>query len=439
MKKWLCALSICAVTGLGVFGFAGCGDGDGIASISVKSVAETNFLVGDVLTPTLSKSVFTVEYNNGRKCDLPMSIADIVYINYGDNSTTNKFVIESPAQSVVVRYKGKTTSYSVKVEKGDLNLNYSKNYTTTYDGTTKSVEDLFDFVLPDGVFVTDVSYRIHSETEISGDVYDATPIDAGVYDVKVKIDGGAKYKDLELTDITFAISKAKVETALANTVKFANIYMEYGDNFDLTQNWLVGESASKTIFASALKQDFLELASNIKYYYRDGNSTEYKAVLVNLDGNYDLSGFAPGEYVVRAYAPSSQNFNSFYYESVLTVASRELKYGEDYTIDFVQGLNVYEYTPNTSLMDIQTKITTSDPSGLVLRLNFTNEKIKNLLDGEVKIFYSHSTPNQANWTGETATMQKAGDYKIRIEAKFQDDICYFDKALLGVNITINNA
>lgn len=435
MKKWLCALSICAVTGLGAFGFAGCGDGDTVASISIKTLPETSFSVGDIVTPTLSQGVFTVVYSNGKTSDLPMSAADLVYINYGDITTGNKFVVEANAQNVIVRYKGKTTSYNVQVSKKDLNLDYKKSYSVAYDGAEKNASDVLDFVLPDGVVIEKIEYRIHSD-EDGAELrpYDATPCDVGVYDMRITINGGFVYNDLVIDDATFTVAKADFRFAQKSSATLKDIYVEYGTDFNIAKDWIIGDGDTLGEFADSLKNEFSGLASKIKYAYRPNNSQNFTMLETDDYGNYDISELVPGEYVLRAYAQNLDNFADFYSECDLTIATRKLIYGTDYTIEFVQGATSYTYTPTESLMDIKTEIATADPTTVKVRLNIVNDNIRSLLSGDLKVFYNYSAGDNANWGGSLSAMSEYGYYKVTITASFSDGICELDNNVFGIKL-----
>jgi len=431
MKKWLCALSLCAVTGLGAFGFAGCGDGKDVASISIKSVSNTQFQVGDVITPSLSDGFFTVTYKNGRKSDLPLSVADLVYIDYGNNIATNKFVIEANYQNVIVRYKEKTTSYGVAVSKRNLDLNYSKICKNTYNGEPQSARDALDFVLPNGVYVDKIEYKPHaSDTQFTSQ----EPSEAGQYDLKISLDGGTQYNDKVIEDIVYEIAKADFGDALNKAVEFNDISMQYGDAVQLNKNWTVGENASAYL-STAFKTKFSSIANAVKYTYKAYDENAFKPVPTNSDGAYDLSTIKAGSYILRAEFSGLSNFKDNFYECELIIGTRQLEYGVDYEIDFVQGLQVYSYTPTSDLTDIQTTITTTDPTSITVRVNFKSDVAKNALVGEPQIFFQYSQNNNASWGGSMSKMQEYGYYKINITAKFGDDcVLNSDKAFLSVII-----
>ncbi len=432
MKKWLCALSMCAVTGLGVIGFAGCSNGDDVASIRIKTLPETNFLVGDVVTPTLKNGVFTIQYNNGRTSDLPLSSADLVYVDYGDETTSNQFTQANRAQIVVVRYKSKTTTYNVNVAKKDLSVEYTKSYSKVYNGLPQNASDLLSIALPDGVSIANIEYRPHTNGGVGE--YGISPCDAGVYDMRVTLNGGGKFNNLVLDDMTFTIQKANIAFALNNTVQYNNIFMQYNDKVDAAKNWKVGDSTANNIFTNALKSQYMPLANNIKYAYRLTSNNDY-TILPQTDGVYDLSMLEPGAYKLRAYCNDLDNFEDFYYECDLDIAAREIQYGTDYIIDIQNGADFIKYTPTSSLMDIATKIQTDDPSSLSVRVIFLNQNVSAKLKKAPVVYFNYSDANMANWGGEGATqMKKYGDYKITIKAEFTDGICYFGNIPLGINV-----
>ena len=432
MKKWLCALSMCAVTGLGVVGFAGCSNGDDVASIRIKTLPETNFLVGDVVTPTLKNGVFTVQYNNGRTSDLPLSSADLVYVDYGDETTSNQFTQANRAQIVVVRYKSKTTTYNVNVIKKNLRVEYVKSYSKVYNGLPQNASDLLNIALPDGVSIANIEYRVHTNGSVGE--YGVAPCGAGVYDMRVTLNGGERFNNLVLDDMTFTIQKANISFALNNTLQFNNIFMQYNDKKDVAKNWQIGDSTANNIFTNALKSEYLSLAKNIKYAYRLTSDNDY-TVLNQTDGKYDLSMLEPGAYKLRAYCNDLENFEDFYYECDLDIAAREIQYGTDYVIAIQKGAELIDYIPTNNLMEIATKIQTDDPSSLSVRVIFLNQNVMSKLKKSPVVYFNYSEENMSNWGGEGATkMQKYGDYKITIKAEFVDGICYFGNTALGINV-----
>lgn len=430
MKKWLCALSICTVAGLGTLGFAGCSGGEDVAAIRIKTLPETSFAVGDVVTPTLKDGVFTIEYSNGRTSDLPLSAADLVYVDYDDGTTGNRFIQENRAQVVVVRYKSKTTTYNVNVGKSDLRVQYEKSYSKVFDGESQQINDVLSIALPNGVSIAKIEYRLRGSSEPWG----GAPLNAGVYDVRVTLSGGARYNDCVLDDISFTIRKANIDFAMEKSVQFNNIFMQYNDDVNAAANWKIGDANAGNIFTNALKSEYMSIAANVKYAYRASTSAEFVG-LTGADGVFSLKNLEPGAYRLRAYCSGLENFEDFYYECDLDVAARALIYGQDYIISIENGAELIEYTPTTSLLDISTKIQVEDPTNLSVRLTFLNPAVKAKLVGIPVIYLNHSEPNTANWGGEGATkFQDFGDYKISISAIFVGGICYFDSTPLGINV-----
>lgn len=437
MKKWLCALSICAVTGLGAFGFAGCGDGNDVASISVKSAGNTTFQVGDVLTPSLKDGVFTVTYKNGRTSDLPLSMADLVYIDYGDNTATDKFVIEANFQNVIVRYKEQTAKFGVKVSKRNLDFDYAKTYSTTYDGTQQSARDVLDFVLPNGTYISGIEYKPHANTD--ADEFTTTaPSEAGQYDLKITINGGSQYNNKIIDDIVYEIAKADVSDALNTTVNLNDIIMQYGDSTQLNTNWTVGKDAN-AYFSTALKSEFKSLANEVKFAYKASNATQFTDVKMT-DGKYDLSSLAVGDYTLRAYVNNLANFKDFHFDSSLTIGTRQLQYGTDYDIDLIQNATMYKYSETTDPTDIQNTIATADPTTITIRVNFLSAVAKNaFVKDSTKIFFQYSQSNNANWGSNLSAMQDYGYYKIIITTQFQNDACTFGDTFFGVIVEAPNS
>lgn len=429
MKKWLCALSICAVTGLGVFGFAGCGNGSEVDSISLKAIPTTEVYVGDVVSQTFGNGVVVVKYNNGRTAELPLSMADLVYVDYGDSSTGNQFTAEAKFQRVVVRYKSKTADYGVKVNKRDLNLTYAKTVAVTYTGEECSAENVLGLELPDGVAVSKIEYRVHSDNGENVAEFGSAPFDAGVYDLRVTIDGGEMYNDLVIEDISFEVRKAKIGFALEKSVAFDKIFVQTGDSVDLTKNWVV-DNKNGQIFSSALKTQFSTLVNNITYQYKEVSEKDYKDIQ-KTDGAYDLSKIPTGEYNIRAFASGMKNFEDFEFASNMVVSARALEYGTDFTITVMVGENVVEYKTTTDLSDIQTVIETSDPTTVSVRVNYATAINDSITKSE--LFYRHSVPGATQWGGLASEITQYGDYQIWINAKTSNG-SYLSKALLGIKI-----
>ena len=433
MKKWLCALSICTMAGLGALGLGGCGANDEISAIRIKTLpSTTEFVVGDIITPALYDGVFTVEYKNGRKTDLHLNNADIVYIEYDDGTTSNQFNQAAENQVVVVRYKTMTTTFNVSVSRQNLDLEYTKNYEKTYTGETLSIDDILKLNLPQGVTVSKVEYREQSSDKT--EAYDDTPVDAGTYDVRVTLDGGAKYNSLVLDDITYTIKKADISLALVDSdVSYNTIFMGYGDEVDAALNWQVGDG-DLDIFTNALKSKYAELASYIQYAYRPLNKAEY-TILAQTGNNVWLDSLPVGSYRLRAYAMGLPNFQDFYFETDLVVAAKELKYGVDYTLVIENDGQEVEYTLPASAMNVSTTIETSNPSDITVKVVMLNSRAERLLDNEPIIYFVSSNYDQANWQGEGATSANGYyDYKLVISASFRGDACYFDATFHAIKV-----
>lgn len=436
MKKWLCALSVCTVASLGAVGFAGCGaNNDEVAGIKMKTLpTTTQFTVGDVITPALHDGVFTIEYANGRTSDMHLNYADIVYIDYADGTTSNEFSQANQAQKVVVRYKSKVTTFNVNVAKKDLQLDYTKVYQKTYTGERLPLDDMLVLGVPHGVSVSQIEYRLRDGS--TDGVYGSAPTDAGVYDVRVALDGGTKYNNIVLDDITYTIEKADVSLALkTNYIKYCDLFMNYGDEVDATHNWQLNATASKNnIFTNALRGEYIDLANNIQYAYRLNSQKEY-TILHKQNGKVWLNDLPTGSYKLRAYANDLPNFQNFYYECDLSIAAKPLQYGVDYRFVVSDGVNAVDYEVPVSAMNIPTTIATDDPSSVSVRVELLNDNIKNQVLSTPAVNYVYSEPNMANWRGEGAIAPTAyGDYKIVILAEFRNDICYFADAFHGIKI-----
>ncbi len=434
MKKWLCALSICTVAGMGALGFAGCSNGEEVASIRIKTLPETSFIVGDVVTPTLKDGVFTIQYNNGRTSDLPLSAADLVYVDYNDGTTGNQFTQANRAQIVVVRYKTKSTTYNVNVVKSEMAIEYQKNYSAVYNGTQQRLNDSLSIALPDGVSITNIEYKLSgSEADFSS----IPPVDAGVYNVRVTLNGGSKYNDAVLNDIEYTIKRADISFALDKTVTFGDIFMQYNDNIDPSKNWNVDDQGIPNILTNALKTQYQGIAAQIKYAYKStaSGAAENYTDLTQEGGEWTLKNLAPGAYKLRAYCGDLDNFNSFAYECNLDISARALKYGEDYELRIMQGTTTTAYVETDSLMNIQTQILTTDPTSVRVEVIFLNETVQNKLENTPVIYLNYSAPFAANWGGEGVTqITQYGDYKISISAKFAGNVCYFGSEPLGINV-----
>ena len=432
MKKWMCALSVCAVTGAGMLGFAGCGTSEEISCIKMKSLpTTTQFTVGDVITPALNDGVFTVEYTNGRKTDMHLNNADIVYIDYADGSTSNEFNQPADIQVVVVRYKSKTTTFNVSVQKNDLVLDYKKSYSKEYNGNPQSINDVLSLGLPYGVSITKIEYRLSGTAE-----YGVNPVNAGLYEVRVTLAGGAKYNDLVLSDITFEIRKTNIDFALdVDSLAYNSMFVQYGDKVDVSRNWCINGSENKNdIFANALKAEYINIANSVQYAYRKNGQAEYTILPASNDGVF-LTDLNPGAYKLRAYVRDIDNIQDFYYETDLVIAAKELKYGEDYKFVISNGASVVDYVPANSAMDITTVLETNTLDLVSVRVVFLNEKALNKLKGDVKVSFVYSPYNVANWTGEgVSTPYKYGDYKLVLSAEFEEDICYFENSFHGIKI-----
>lgn len=435
MKKWLCTLSICTVAGLGVLGFAGCSNGEEVSSIRIKTMPETSFAVGDIVTPTLKDGVFTIQYSSGRTSDLPLSAADIVYVDYNDGLTGNQFTQANRAQIVVVRYKGKTTTYNVNVAKSDLVLDYQKKYTTVYDGMEQRIDGALSIVLPAGVNIVKIEYKLKDSRE----EYSTTPpTKAGTYSVQLTINGGATYFDTVINDIEYVIQKADIDFALEKSVQFGDIIMQYNQKIDPSKNWNVGGQGIPNLFVNALKSQYQQAIPQIKYAYRSENAGEGVGFtdLEKVNENWSLENLEPGAYKLRAYCTGVADFADFYYECNLDITARALVYGEDYEIQISQGATVLCSDVETaSLTNIQTQIQTDDPSKLKVEVVFKNPVVQNKLQGNVIVYLNHSEHKVANWGGEGVTqITKYGDYKITISATFDRNVCYFDNTPLGIYI-----
>lgn len=434
MKKWLCALSVCAVAGLGMFGFSGCATGnDEVKFIKIKTMpSTTEFVVGDVITPALKDGVFTVQYSSGRTADMSLNHADIVYVDYADGTTSNEFNQPASNQVVVVRYKSKTTTFNVSVAKQDLELDYQKSYQKSYTGAHQSVGDILSLGLPEGAYVSKIEYR--EFTPDGTGQYNAVPVSAGKYDVRVTINGGVKYNELVLDDIIFEIKKADLNYVLRTPeVHYGDIFMNYGDKVDASRNWQIGASEGD-IFANALKGSYVSLAPYMQYAYRAESSHDY-TILGEENSNVWLSNLPAGHYKLRAYVRDAQNVADFYFESNLVVAAKELVYGVDYKILVSDGANSIEYVLPNDPMDIVTTIRTSSPKDVRVQLVLLNDRAKAALKSTPVITYVHSQSDLANWNGQGATTPIAyGDYKICISAEFSGDVCYLDKTFHGIKI-----
>ncbi len=436
MKKWLCALSVCAVTGLGAFGFAGCTNNDEISAIKIKTLpTTTEFTVGETITDALYDGVFTIHYANGRKTDMHLNNADIVYVDYADGTTSNKFNQPAKNQVVVVRYQDKSTTFNVKVVKEEMDLNYTKSYQTTYNGSVQKLDKLLDLNLPNGAFVSKIEYRLR--TAHGSEEFVDTPLSAGTYETRITINGGTRFNSLVLDDITYVINKADITKAMLDkTVTYGPVYMEFGDAVDATRNWRIDNSTGD-IFTNALKSEFYDLTDYIQYAYRPSDKAEY-TILSSTGGKVLLNNLQAGSYKLRAFARNMPNFADFYYETDLTVAAKELKFGIDYDIVVNHDGAKIDYVQPQTAMSFVTQIATDNPSSVQVQVVIKNERAASILDGSVTIYFVASEHNLAHWQGEGATSPSGFyDYKLVLSAHFRGDTCYFDDVLHGIQIIQN--
>jgi len=439
MKKWLCALSMCAITGLGVVGFAGCGGEDEVASIHIKSVPVTDFVVGDVVTPTLKDGTFTIKYNSGRSNDLPLSMADLVYVDNSDGTTSNEFTYPNRAQIVVVQYKNKTTTFNVSVSSKEIATEYTKQYSTVYNGSQQRAD--LQFNLPNGVDIAKVEYRLIGAPEGSLESLftDTAPTNAGVYNVRVYLDGGNNYISRVIDDVIFTIAPAQVTAFQTQKVSFNNIVSQYGDTLDVSKNWTMGTSIEGVSFAETIKSDFSFIANKIQYRYAvvSNTATEPEFVPLTLtEAGYDISDLEPGTYKLQATCMGLENFEAFTYECELNITPRVLVYGEDFAFKITTKEGSVTYISTQTPMNIDTKIRTSDPTQISITVEYLNDKY--YPSTATAITYNYSESGLANWGGEGITkIEKYGDYKITINTEFYNDYCSFSNEFFGVSVVSN--
>ncbi len=433
MKKLAYCLSLCLVMFVGVFAFAGCGATNELSSIKIKVMpTDLEYSVGETLD--LSGGIFIAEYSNGTKHEFRMNNVDLAYINYGsDTQTTIQFTEPAQSQPIVIKYKGKSTTFNVSVIKGNMSVTYNKTYTKAYNGASQPIEELSDLALPTGASICSIEYRIAGNESESA--YSTTaPTVAGNYDVRVKIIGGDNYNNLILDDISYTITKSDLTQITTNNyLNFPEIAMEYSDEIDLTNNWQIVANGEKGAITAGLPASQASVADNLKYYYRLASDADYTELTPDVSGKILLNNLKAGEYKVKVNGTWASNINDFEVETDLIIQTKKLVYGEDYTLTITQNDQPVVYTVSNSALNIATEIEYTAGDEIVVAVELINAKANSAKTSAPVVTFA--TGGSWEHTG-IATINGVGAYKVIIDVEFEEGTFEFveDQPFHGINV-----
>lgn len=325
MKKLAYLMSLCIVF-FGVFAFAGCSDGTEIKNIKVtERPTLTTYTVGQDLM--LDGGKLTVEYKDGKKQVFDLAIASPNITKF-DNAG---------AITVTMSYKNFADTFEVRVNPKDFTPEYQHSISTVYNGEAQPAVLFNTSQLPLGMSVTSTEYKVEGAAD---NTYSTnTPTNAGVYTVRVKLNGGNNYVDKELIS-TYTIEKANYVNFTTNAcLSFKGLNtINYSDDFDLSKMWAQSNS-NNTLGAIPLNST---LAQNITYSYMKDGETFATPFTPGENGKI-WAKLDAGKYTIIVNGRSTDNIKPFTITSKLTVLAKELELGTDYQIIIKKGTQNIEY------------------------------------------------------------------------------------------------
>lgn len=401
MKKITYFLSCCLLVIAGAFTFAGCGSGREVASIQITAPEKTVYEIGQTLD--LKGGTILVKYTDGTSAKYTMSnIAQNVYIDYGASVATNKnvFLSASNNQKVVVRYEGKSDTFSVRVTKKVLTPTYNQTYHAQFDGTPHPLAVTADSLgLPNGTSIESIEYKLKGTDEFTTQA----PINAGEYDIKLNLNGGNDYQDKVIDNITYMIDKTDLINLVEGKVlNLKSMDIVYGQAIDLNNCWL--DASGETVNINSILNP--EIARNLHYYYRLSNSeesfTELDAQTVLNAGAYDIK-------VVGSWTNNINLYSQIFTQSV-RVNAKTLVYGQDYVYTITRNGESVTYTP-TANETFQTNIKNFAASDeITVGVTFLDSTLQNAISSS-EISYNYRANKSAEWKSQ-AEINTAGEYRI---------------------------
>ena len=422
MKKLMYCLSCGLMIMGGAFAFSGCSTGsDEVKSIKIKTLPnDVNYEVYQTLDLTGGK--FTVEYQNGKTHDFDMSSIQLAFIDYDDGKTGNTFTCPSDNQSIVLRYGGKSTTFNVNVEKAKVNPIYQKNYSTIYNGERQPLSQITNTTLGlnNDVTLTSIEYKAQDSETYST----AFPVDAGTYQVRLNINGGANYENKVIDDITYTIEKSTLfnyikSTQNNKTLSFLNKAIQYGQTFDPDVNWAINSTNTVTSLRDTVSESIAN-AGNIRYEYRLTENDPWQALTPSTILPVPSANSTKTSYDVRVLGSWASNFSdlNMVFTNAITVTQKTLVCGTDY--HFVIKKDGVSQAYTAPLEGIFQQYTVGVDEEITVDVVFDNVDVNSVVKQTTKVITFRKTLSNATTTITNTVGSNPGKYVILLSVEFNN-------------------